>query len=446
MDFLIFYNENVDAKKDFQELFGIDLDNPKYEFFTDIEQKWEAVIADIYKSNDRYGINECYLQFRGAIFQLFENCYSRIVRTYEDDHKRQNEAEKHFRSLVQRLTMEVEKYPIYEPDIWINALVSMEYYDLYQQRESIKKVTKDSKGICVPDEYGNVLHKKQEFMVPFGILEEWQFAFLGKYGQKMMGQNILTFATEYRDGESEVIKDGDTVSNFSGYEKRVEFKFIKDKRYERWSEKKISYIEEELSSSLKDQILFQKTVNGLLCHNMVNNMIELGGDYQVEDFCYLIKCVASCKSLSWQNLIGCLFVCISHWKTELGVRGVLDPAYSLIFTWINNIDRINNYTTCLSNGLVYLLQKYDKEKIKPTLQKRAKKSLDVIKNLMCLPDVKMENGRKKFLNNVWRKQPVTLRMTMEVANRHTEFWWIYAMLQRYIIESTKSLCNITQKK
>ena len=78
---------------------------------------------------------------------------------------------------------------------------------------------------------------------------------------------------------------------------RIELDLSRDKRYDRWSRDVILKLENERGFLLEDQLLFCKTVNGVLSRNILDAMIYAGSTYPIEDCLYLIKRLASCRSL-----------------------------------------------------------------------------------------------------------------------------------------------------
>ena len=421
MEKFIFESRDENIKADFKLLFGVDLDDEKYKNYENIESRWNAVLSDVYGDRKGYSGNQYYCKFLEILMRVCVGHGSRIIRSVEKTSALIKEDENHLSELIDELIGVIEGYTVYEPDVWMNAFLSIQYYEWENKIKASLEGTELSKG-AVSVSNGIVTNKSREFKVPFYEFSKREQRMFKGYEESLLAKSIEIFNTEYtrhpindkikkREDESKREEDASDLLGFKGYRKRIVLTFYTGKRYERWSRKKVLELENEPSFSLSDRILFYKTINGVLCRNMIDTMVLHRGDYDIEDYLYLAECLSSCMSLSWQNLIGCLFIIVSRWSEKL--EGHVDDKTETIYSkmmylfevWISSINRINFRLECLSKGMIYLILKYEEPFCSESiLQEKAEEALNILNDYLALSDkknrseVKLRENAKEALH------------------------------------------------
>lgn len=421
MEKFIFESRDENIKADFKSLFGVDLDDEKYKNYENIESRWNAVLSDVYGDRKGYSGNQYYCKFLEILMRVCVGRGSSVIRSAEETSALIKEDENRLSELIDELIGVIEGYTVYEPDVWMNAFLSIQYYEWENVIKASLEDTYISKGAVLVSD-GIVTNKSREFKVPFYKFSMREQRMFKGYEESLLAKNIEIFNTEYtrhpindkikkREEESKKEEDASDLLGFKGYRKRIALTFYTGKRYERWSRKKVLELENAPSFSLSDRILFYKTINGVLCRNMIDTMVFHRGDYDIEDYLYLAECLCSCMSLSWQNLIGCLFIIVSRWSERLEehVDDKAETLYSKIMylfeVWISSINRINFRLECLSKGMVYLILKYGEQFSSDSiLQKNARKALNILNDYLVLykeknnPEVKLRENAKEALH------------------------------------------------
>lgn len=428
------YNSQAVKKirKDFYRMFSVDLGKEKYYQNTDFEKNWEMLIQDVFRKQKRGASEEYIEEFVGLVNALVNSGKrSDIIRTDEDELNIIQELVCKLRKMISCMAGFPEDYYILEPDIYMNAYLSIKYI----KDESIPSEitnTELRKGILMLDGHYMISAKGHEYKVPFKELPmnkkfclEYQKCLLGK-------DDVQIFGTSLNADEREEEINIQDIQDFCGYKKRIKISFSKDKKCERWSRKHVLKLEQKLQ--MEDRVLFYKTINSVLPRNMVDLMVMNQKKFNVYDYLYLIDCLCTCDSIKWKNIIGMItvFGCIN--KNVLAAYKLWEDLELCIDVWIEQIDTINRRLKCLSNALVYMAYHIDGGV--EYIEDMCRKEIAEIERFPYMPNDPLAETMKQRCANIWEKEPKNL--IVRIKEPPIDYWWIYAIIQWRIIDNLKS--------
>lgn len=406
--------------KNFKSEFGINLKDEKY-MHGSMEVIWESLIQDCNMNRHKDKWFEYLLLLEEKIYVLLDPDGARfqtdgniVCAAKKDRIRRDNiEAVKEFLRECEAL---VDDYWFYEADVWLNARLTLNY--LNGGRD------KDTRGYANAAE-GTVMDDKgNSHMLPFEYDEEGSFCV--DFLKHALGKKGCLFWTELGEGESIEVEESDEEDPLEeSVLHRAAISLKMNKVYKSFAYNNIQKLEEKLD--IEDKVLFHKTVNGVLLRNMVNMMLESKDViFEAEDYIDLIDRLCGCKSLVWQNIIACFYVFFQRYKKELIVLELYMDAKILLGFWLDNIEKINYDLRILTEGFLYLYRRniYDEENFKSRCR-------------MHLRDLERETSKqtKKY----WIGQKDSLKVSTAVIGNHTDYCWIYAILQRRVIDTIKKL-------
>lgn len=410
--------------QNFKNEFGVDLKAEKYAN-GNLEVIWENLIRDCNMNQHKHNWVEYLRLLEGKIYALFDPDGARlqidgriIYGTKEREDKIRRGKIEEVRRLLQEGTALVDDYWFYESDVWLNARLTLSY--LTGRKEKHTGGYANTVGGTVMDD------KHNEYMLPFEDDEEGTFC--ADFLKQALGKKGCLFWTELSEGESIESEGGDGENSLGeSVLHRAVISLKMDKVYSSFSYQKIQKLEEELD--MEDKVLFHKTVNGVLLRNMVNMMLEIKDGnviFEAEDYIDLIDRLCGCKSLSWQNIIACFYIFFQRYKKELKVLDLYTDAEMLLGFWLDNIGKINYDLRILTEGFVYLYRRntYDEADFK----------------LRCRMHLgQLERGTSEEVKKYWTGQNDSLKVSAAVIRNHTDYCWIYAILQRRAIDTIKKL-------
>lgn len=425
-------------RDDFKVVYGVDLDNKKYDEYDTIENKWDAIVQDLFLN--RTGQNkEAYVK---KLVELMESVLyiepDRIIRSYDIEIKeRQNNILK-LEKYMYEMQMVIDDYEIYEPDIWMNLYLSIQY-----MRACMDRVN-DEESVGVNDENKYEMESKgHKYIIPFssyqeGFCESFTKKILGKDDVQILGADINSKEKEYVDKEEYDIK-------FTGYRKRAEkLELGCDKKYTRWSQKKIDSLMKYPKFKTEDVAMFHKIINGSFVCHLVDTMISTERCYDVEDYIYLLDKLCMCKSINWQNLIGCLFIKISSLKQEFIVLDLWAEICVMFESWMINLEVINRRLELLVGGLVYLI--YRQDSTFSYIDWVEEKCIAALEEIEKNP-IPFSDQIKDIIESQWKEQKDELRVYKKVEQNHQQYDWVYAIMQRCVIDSlTPHKCDELRNK
>ena len=410
--------------KNFKNEFGIDLKAEEYAH-GNLEVIWEKLIRDCNRNKHKDKWFEYLHSLEERIYSLLDQNSARLqiggdifCRSSEREYQiRQNNIEE-VKKFLQECIALVDDYWIYDADVWLNARLTLNYLAGGREKDTGGYV--NTEGGTVMDDKGN------EYMLPFEDDEKGTFC--ANFLKQALGKKGCLFWTELGEGEDVEIErfDGD-VSLGGNILHRANILLKMDKVYSSFSYNTIYKLEEKLD--IEDKVLFHKTVNGVLLRNMVNMMLESKERdviFDAEDYIDLIDRLCGCKSLVWQNIIACFYVFFQRYKKELKVLDLYADMEMLLSFWLNNIKKINYDLRILTEGFVYLYRRntYHEEDFKS----RCRTHLTYL-----------EQEISKQAKNYWDRQKDSLKVSAAVIRNHTDYCWIYAILQRRTIDTIKKL-------
>lgn len=424
---------------EFMNSFGVDLDSENYREET-LETKWNCLVRECTVSEYKESFSEYVRLFLGQLLSVInidsqkgENdedriIMTKIIRTPQEEAELRERNLREFEKLIGNYMALLDNYNVYECDIWLNVWLTLQYKksdELLSKQESRNDKKGRRKTISGVVDYteGSVADKNgRKYLLPFK--EEVGKCFCVEYLKYTLKNSGVLFWTEKEDNETVTSKE-ESVENIIWGDESREINLCKDRDYSRFSYHKIKEIEEQNSFQNEDKILFHKTINGILVRNMINMMINCNGSFEAENYINLIDRLCGCKSLVWQNLIGCLFVLVKAYQRELKTMDIYDDVALMIYTWLTNIEKINYTMSRLIEGVLYLY-------------KDAKCDNDFIerKCKYYLSDLEIYN---KDIEKYWEDKFIKLRVTEEIKKNHKSYEWIYAILQREVIDKTKQL-------
>lgn len=422
---------------EFKLVFNVDIDDPKYNSYNKIEEKWDAILNDICLHDSKKG-KEVYVQ-RFAEMMSLALYGDDIIRCYDIQAERRLGEISDFRKYIHGMQNLLDDYSVYEPDVWMNAYLSIQYI---KAKDSIPDNVNIKPSNCVEiDPRYHVESKNVTYIIPF---EGYQEGFCTEYVNRILHKDQVQVlgASIYPD-EKEYINCYDR-KKFYGYNKRINLRVTPDMKFTRWKQDKILSLEQSKNFKTEDKIMFHKTINGSLIRNLVDTMISTEYICDVEDYLYLLEKLCTCRSLNWQNLIGCLYIAVSHLQRELTALDLWLDIKMQFDLWLMNISVVNRRLELLSNGLVYIVYKQDKTfQNLAVIEKKSNESLEkIIKNPFMF-----SNGIDKIIRSEWESQPSELRYSKKVEINHRQYFWIYAIMQRYVIDSmTPKICNEFMEK
>lgn len=442
------YNEQI--FKNFLGEFCVDLKDSRY-INGEFTVKWNLLLQKCSDSKCKESLQELIHLFNDKFFDVIDVNRKREnsipIREKERALREQNIQE--LGEIINKYTALLEDCYIYEADIWLNAWLVLRYIKAEETRlEKDREIksralsSRKPKTGFVDTATGYVRGKNnREYRLPFENDADGFFG--GKYLECTLSNTGALFWTEKSDKEEEEEKFGkeererkDSNSYKSYKEYRKDIFLCLDVSYSRFTYHNIMGIEEQEGFCIEDKILFHKTINGVLLRNMINTMIASKKDFEAENYIYLINQLCGCKSLVWQNLIGYFCVFLDAYKYELKALNIYGNLYVMLCAWIMHIEKINYKLRILTEGFIYLYNhNHHDDRIFP------KKCYIYLKKLK----LKTGTDSKKYWSNILKeeskKEEATkkFRVTADVKQNHREFKWIYAILQREVINVTKYL-------
>ena len=442
---LLIGSKNISEKEErkihaeFLNEFGVDLSSKKYTN-GNFENNWNLILQDCTIGSLRGSFPELIHLFKKKLFDAINinelrSCSdSYIVRTKEKEMELQEQKISVLEDLIGEYTALIDDYYMYEADVWLNAwfVIQSEKAEcerLRKDRGSTSRSMNSYKPITwAVDTATGYVHDKsgREYRLPFE--DDADGFFFGEYLKYVLSNTGALFWTELNEDEKNNIRrvSGEKILNFKGYAYRTDILLLRDKDYSRFGYRHIEKIEKSADFKIEDIILFHKTINGVLLRNMINTMVDCKVVFEAEDYLFLIDELCGCKSFVWQNLIGCLFILFRAYQEKMSVYEIDENMYMMLCEWLSEINNINYKLRVLTEGFLYLYhgsiteERIIEEKCKEHLKKLGlEKSRDVV-----------EDGER---------ESDKLRITSEIKMNHRSYKWIYAILQREVINKTKSL-------
>lgn len=430
--------------KDFQAEFNVDLGSERYANGK-LQDKWELLIQDCTISKRREKWSEHIRLIEEKLFDLLDKDRSGlrfkdspvfVCRDAESKRAIDQKNREEFKEFINECVALLDNYWIYEADVWLNAWLVLKYLGRQKQKGKLGKKIKKGYGNT---EGGNVLDDNaQEHKLPFE--EDEGGYFCTDYLKAAIGNKGCLFWTELGEGESiNILED----SEENDVEKRIlnkaDIKLRQGKTYDSFTYQKIQQLEQGMG--IEDKFLVHKTINGVLLRNMINRMFDKNKLFDVENYVDLVDKLCGCKSLVWQNLIGCMYVLFDKYKIELNALGFYDDADFLLCVWLDHIKKINYDLRILTEGFLYLYKRNEHEDV--FFEKRCR---DFLTN--------MELETSDLAREYWDKQKQKkkdndkdkdeLRVSAPISKYHNEYRWIYAILQRRTIDTIKNLYRNNQ--
>lgn len=416
---------------DFKSIYNVNLDDKKYNSCDSIKKKWEMIIGDTFL---KYGgkPKEIYVQkFMHLLYRALYGEQTCIIRASDIEVKRRQEVIQEFRVYIKDMQTLLDDYSIYEPDVWMNVFLSIQYIKAINS-PSIKGIIK---GVVWPEYERHVKAKGVLYIIPF---EDYQHGFCEEYLKKIAGKDQIQILGAFIDPRGK--KYIDTKDDeYCRIKKRIELNLGSDMKYTRWSQKKVYSLEKSKKFKTEDKAMFHKTINGVLVRNLVDTMISTEKMYDVEDYLYLLDKLCMFKSLNWQNLIGCLYIEVFNFKRELMALDLWADIEVMFEAWFMNLEAINRRLELLVQGLFYIIYKQDSFWRNVTeVEEKCKDALGKIeKNPISFSDREQE-----IISKEWAAQETKLQVLKGVEINHRQYYWIYAIMQRYVINGlTPSDCD-----
>lgn len=410
---------------DFKSIFKVDLDDKKYSSYSSVEERWNAIIDDTFLRCSEMDKESYTQKFVEVLSRVLYGEQSICVEIDEIADKKRKNAIECFKEFIGELQTCLDDYRLYEPDVWLNAYLSIKYIRARGAEEG------STRG-CVyisPPHYVNA--KNHKYKIPF---EKEQDDFCVEYMKKLLGKDDVQILGADINPEEKKYECADGEEGFQGYKKRVQLSWKPGMKCNRWSRGKVWKLERSKNFEIEDRIMFHKTINGVLVRNLVDTMISTGCIYDVEDYLYLLEKLCMFKSMNWQNLIGCLYIYVSQFKRELKVfdrHGNLWGDIEVIFeAFFMNMPAINRRLEVLVGGLTYIIYRQDayfsnmddvKEKCRSSLEEIEKQPIP------------FSERAKELINNEWEKANEDMRYLEAVKKDHRQFKWIYVIMKRYVI-------------
>lgn len=438
----VFVTEINDKKleaiyREFKSAYKVDLDNKKYSTYGCIEEKWNAIMSDTFlrcSGNNK----EMYVsQFLKLLFSALYGEQSDIIRPYSIEVKRRQDAIHEFKGYIMEMQTLLSDYSMYEPDVWMNAYLSIQYMKAISDLPDGENIVKSA--IAVDHPY-HAEAKGIAYIIPF---EDYQEGFCEKFVKKIAGKDQIQILGAYIYPHDKEYHSNYSKEGFYGYINRVELN-LDNIKYTRWKQKKVYSLEKSKEFETEDKVMFHKTINGVLVRNLVDTMISTERVYDVEDYLYLLDKLCMSKSLNWQNLIGCLYIEVSCYKRELMALDLWADIEIMFEAWFMNLEAINRHLELLVEGLIYVIYKQDRFFDNVVgVEERCKDALEKIEKNPITFSEKIE----KLIQSEWITQKETLRVSKSVEINHRQYYWIYAIMQRYVIDSlTPYKCDELREK
>lgn len=432
--------EQLEAiRSDFKLIFNVDIADKKYADYGSLKEKWDAITNDTFwhcAGEDKEFYVERFMQMLTKA--LFEEQDDGIIRSRDRMEKIRNDAILEFKRYVAEMQTLLDDYKIYEPDVWLNAYLSIQYMKARDNASDDESV--GLKGCEITNPY-HVDAKGIGYVIPF---EGCQEGFCEKYVGKILGKDQVQILGALIYPEEKTYEDRAGKEGFLGYQKQVKLELGSDVRYTRWRQEKVYSLEKSKEFKTEDRAMFHKTINGVLVRNLVNTMISTEHVYDVEDYLYLLDKLCMCKSLNWQNLIGCLYIAVAYFQWELTAIGLWADISIMFDAWIMNTLVINYRLELLVSGLIYTIHEEDKHF--SNIAEVEEKCKDALNEIEKNP-VPFSKRAEKLIKIEWEAQPKDLRVSKAVEINHRQYGWVYAIMQRYVIDSqTPRKCDILRKK
>lgn len=359
-----------------------------------------------------------------------------MIRSEEKELDLRKQCWKNLKDIAKEYIALLDNYHMYETDVWLNAWMVIQYLEANKERNKNEThgrtmSSRKPKTGFIDTVYGEVQDKmKRTYLLPFE--NDADGFFCKEYLVHTLGNTGALFRTE-QDEEEEYFKrqNGEEVKGFKGYAFRINIVLHRGKDYSRFGYQKIERLEKQDTFKLEDRIMFHKTINGILLRNMVNCMMEYGGNFEAEDFLYLIKQLCKCKSLVWQNMIGCLFILLDVFQKELISLDLYSDLYMIHDIWLAHVKKINYTLHKLTEGFIYLY--YDNRCNEDYFKQKCND---------CLRSLELESS--KNVKKYWEDASQILRVTADIKLDHKNPAWFYAILQREVIHTTKNLYRNNQ--
>jgi len=418
---------------DFKSIYKVDLDDKKYDGYDSIEKEWDAIIGDTFL--ERGGkTKEIYVQkFMQLLYLALYGEQSDIVRPYSIEVKRRQDIIQEFKIYLKEMQSLLDDYSMYEPDVWMNVYLSIQYIKAIHNLPDDENIVT---SVIEMDEPYHVTAKGVAYTIPF---EEYQEGFCEEYLKKIAGKDQIQILGASIDSNKKEYINVQKSGKLYGMEKRVKLDLGYGMKYTRWSQKKVYSLEKSKEFGTEDKVMFHKTINGVLVRNLVDTMISTEHMYDVEDYLYLLDKLCISKSLSWQNLIGCLYVEVSCLKRELTALGLWGDIEVMFEAWFVNLEAINYRLELLVKGLIYVIYKQDS--FFNNVTEAEEKCKDALEKIEKNP-VHFSEKAEKLICDEWAAQEKELHVSKGVETNHRQYYWIYAIMQRYVIDSlTPCICN-----
>ena len=426
--------------KDFRAEFNVDLGSERYAN-GQLQDKWELLIQDCTISKRREKWEEHIRLIEEKLFDLLDKDRSGlqlkdspvfVCRDAESQRAIEQKNREEFKEFLNECVALLDNYWIYEADVWLNAWLVLKYLECQKQKGILNEKTQKGYGNT---EGGNVLDDNaEEHKLPFEDDEGGYFC--TDYLKAAIGNKGCLFWTELGEGESiNILEDNEKKDVEKRILNKADIKLKQGKTYDSFTYQRIQKLEQDMG--IEDKFLIHKTINGVLLRNMINKMYDNNKFFEVENYVDLVDKLCGCRSLVWQNLIGCMYALFDKYKVELNVLGFYEDADLVLCVWLDHIKKINYDLRILTEGFLYLYERNEHEDA--YFEKRCR---DFLTN--------MELETSDLVREYWDKQKQKkkdkdeLRVSSPISKHRSEYCWIYAILQRRAIDTIKNLYRNNQ--
>lgn len=300
---------------------------------------------------------------------------------------------------ISKLQHQIYNVYFMDDDVWLNAYFTITFIES-QNDDSFYKFDLENGKLFI--------NEKKEYKFPFERYPD--SGFCSAYLNTFLSLKGSIFGSEMGPKESiKFEKDG-----------KAKLLMLKDKDYNRWSWQNILKVEKREDYKIEDRVLFNKTVDGILARTILKLILEYNITCEVEDILDFVKTMCGCDSLSWQIIMSFLFVYMMSIQGELLGGRIFEDLYALLTAWTTFIGDINNRLSLLSKGLIYLSYKNGMGYDLKTFEKKCQDGL-----------TRMEDATEFSEADI---NLIGINQQLRVTNDHKSFQWIYAIMQRSIIE------------
>lgn len=436
-------NELNKLCEQFKKEFGVDLNDKKYSDILDLESRWNAVIKDAFGRTEEKTWKEVVgeiLYYRDCLYSsAFVEAGKEDCEYTRDFIRKQNQTK--LLALTEECRTLINRYLLYEPDVWINAFFSIEYVSKHEKvGRYIDWNNFDMKGYCFPFTYyendtfckegRNILYSKKKEI----------------FGTQYQIECLRGISTEWEELKRIDREKGVTIfsgNNIPGLY-RIDIRYPYDANFTRWSYGKMIALEEQmLRLPLEDKILFYFTTNTKFVRNILGFW---AGDYKpmkLAEYRELLHKSNRVKSFAWQN-----FICIFFIGLYEKLGSVLDELDQEILTvaqanfedWMKHYEEINQRLKLLTAGLI-CMSKNTEEELSFIKEKCERHLMELeFDNHMLTMQIENETEQLEHLEGKTRD-----KLKLRISNENTGRIWEYAFLQMETI-NVRSRYNVQKEE